>query len=398
MKFRYLIFTAPILLITQESFDELREAIEEFIPALAENMELLVALFLWTLPAQYLVGLLPQEAPLLYVSQFFNPFTVTAVVLSALILSEIANYQTVRAIGGIPQVTALLKRPGVQKPIAWFHRAPFTAISVAALTPIPFFPLRVLAPLSGYPLPKYICAVAVGRAPRIFLLALAGLTFQFPVWLLILIAVVPIVAVAWRLYKKDENNPISSLQSHVFKNVTVLVNVPNTLTASQLLIFLPLFLYGVNTGDVMIAFGAMLCIGIVDLIDGVLARWLNQETEFGKYFDYATDILSWLIVGFALAMTTDLHIGFVYFILAREILHISFAAYLSGKGVTTRSSRVATISGALTVATYCMYLLMLPGREILLTVTIAAMLNGSVYYFWKYAGGFREAVKRRMSE
>ncbi len=398
MKTPLLLIAALLLLGVQEGFEELTEAIDQFIPALADKLELLIALFLWTLPAQYLVGFLPQEAPLLYVAQFFNPWTVTGVVLGALLISEVANYQTVKAIGNIPQIHGLLRRPGVHKPIEWFRKAPFTAISVAAFTPIPFFPLRLLAPLSGYPLPKYIGAVVIGRAPRIYLLALLGLTFQFPIWFLVLIAITPIVIVGWRLSIGDQTNPVLTTQTAIFKKLPVIMTIPNIMTTSRLVIFLPLFVYGLNIGDTTVALLGIILIGVTDLFDGVVARIVHQETEFGKFFDYATDILCWLVIGFSLAFTTDLPVGFVYFLLSREILHISFAAHLSGKGVVTKSSRVATISGALTVATFIMYLLMLPYKEVMLIITILAMLNGSIHYFRIYTLGLKAAKEKKVSE
>jgi len=381
----------------QDGFEDLSEVIEHFIPILVENIELLIALFLWTLPAQYLIGFLPQEAPLLYVAQFFNPVIITSVVTGALLISEVANYQTVKALGNIPQIQQLLERPGVQKPIEWFRQAPFTAIVVAAFSPIPFFPLRLLAPLSGYPLPKYIGAVAIGRIPRIFLLALLGVTFHIPLWLLVIIAVVPFIVVTWRLSVGDSSNPVIRTQSAILKKLPVLITLPNIMTASRLLLFLPLYVYGLNIDNTVIALTAILLIGAMDLFDGVIARVLKQETEFGKFFDYASDILCWLVIGFTLAFATALPIGFVYFLLSREIIHISFAAHLAGKGIVTRSSRVATISGSFTVATFIMYLISLPYKEVLLVITIILMLNGSIHYFRMYAGKLNEEKERNYS-
>jgi hypothetical protein len=73
---------------------------------------------------------------------------------------------------------------------------------------------------------------------------------------------------------------------------------------------------------------------------------------------------------------------------ATLILYISLAAYLSGKGIMTRSSRVATISGSLTVITYCMYLLELPYRDMFLLFTIMSLIIGTVYYIGVYGKEF----------
>jgi phosphatidylglycerophosphate synthase/membrane protein YqaA with SNARE-associated domain len=302
---------------------------------------------------------LPQEAPLLYPAQFFNPFTITATVLGGLLLAEVANYQTLKAIGSIPQVNKVLRHDKAHKVIMWFNKAPFKTIIVTAFTPIPFFHVRLLAPLSNYPFPKYIGAVAIGRAPRMFLLALLGVTVSFPVWFLIMIAVVPVGVVIWNVVVSEKTNAVVEAQSAILKKLPPLITIPNLMTASRVLIFLPMTVYGLANDNFQLAFYGIILIGLMDLFDGEVARALNQTTEMGKFFDYASDILCWLVVGFALAFTTDLPLGFVYFILVRETLHITFAGYLSGKGILTKSSRIATISGSFTVATnavpVCMY-------------------------------------------
>jgi phosphatidylglycerophosphate synthase/membrane protein DedA with SNARE-associated domain len=377
-------------------FEELTRAIDHLIPALGEYTELLIGLFLWTVPAQFLVGFLPQEAPLLYASQFYDPFTITATVLSALLLAELANYHTIKAIGTLPQINRVLQNRNARKIIDWFNKAPFQATVVAAFTPIPFFPIRLLAPLGNYPLPKYIGAVALGRAPRIFILAMLGVSVSFPTWFLILIAIIPLGIIAWKLFVSHKKNSVLEAQTAILKKLPPLITIPNLMTASRVLIFLPMTVYGLSHDYFHLAFYGIILIGLMDLFDGIVARALKQTTEMGKFFDYASDILCWLVVGFVLAFTTDLPIGFVYFLLVREILHITFAGILSGKGITTKSSRVATIAGSFTVATFLMYLLHLPYAEYILAFTILLMINGTVHYFRTYAPVLKDIDKKNI--
>jgi phosphatidylglycerophosphate synthase/membrane protein YqaA with SNARE-associated domain len=383
-----LILLLFLLFDPNEEFEELTEAVETLLPNIGENVELLIGLFLWTLPAQFLIGLLPQEAPLLYVSQYFNPVIITGTVMGALLIAEVANYQTVKAVGKIPQVVRVIQYPAVQRPMHWFRKAPFTTTIVAALTPIPFFPIRLLAPLSNYPMQLYIAAVAIGRIPRIFVLAWLGLTLNIPVWFLILLTIIPVILVIWKIFLGEKENPIYDAQRALLKKLPALGTIPNMMSISRVVIFLPLVVYSINVDNITAALLGIIFIGITDLFDGVIARKLNQITELGKFIDYAADIFCWLVIGFSLAHATDLPIGFVYFILTREVLHISLAAYLSGKGIMTRSSRVATISGSLTIITYCMYLLELPYRDIFLVLTILSLIIGTVYYIGVYGKEF----------
>ena len=64
-----------------------------------------------------------------------------------------------------------------------FARAPFATIALSGLTPLPFFPFKALAFTTGYPLGRYLAAVAARSAPRYALLAWLGVAVQLPTWL-----------------------------------------------------------------------------------------------------------------------------------------------------------------------------------------------------------------------
>ena len=53
-----------------------------------------------------------------------------------------------------------------------------------AAVPLPFMIPRVLVPVSGYPVGRYAAAVALGRWPRIFVIAAFGQYVDIPVWVL----------------------------------------------------------------------------------------------------------------------------------------------------------------------------------------------------------------------
>ena len=66
----------------------------------------------------------------------------------------------------------------------WAKVAPFFTVVLFAAVPLPFMIPRVLVPLSGYPAPRYAAAVAIGRFPRVFVLASFGQVCDVPVWVL----------------------------------------------------------------------------------------------------------------------------------------------------------------------------------------------------------------------
>jgi len=65
-----------------------------------------------------------------------------------------------------------------------FARAPFAVIALSGLTPLPFFPFKALAFTTGYPLGRYLAAVAARSAPRYALLAWLGVVVRLPTWLI----------------------------------------------------------------------------------------------------------------------------------------------------------------------------------------------------------------------
>jgi len=63
-----------------------------------------------------------------------------------------------------------------------FSRAPFAVVAASGLTPLPFFPFKVLAFTVEFPLGPYLAAVAAGRLPRYLLLAWLGAALTLPAW------------------------------------------------------------------------------------------------------------------------------------------------------------------------------------------------------------------------
>ena len=55
-----------------------------------------------------------------------------------------------------------------------FNWQPWWTIVMFAFTPIPFYPVRIAAPLASYPAERYVMAVFVGRLPRYYILAWGG--------------------------------------------------------------------------------------------------------------------------------------------------------------------------------------------------------------------------------
>ncbi len=100
-----------------------------------------------------------------------------------------------------------------------FGKYPFIVLVVAAFTPIPFEPVRILACATEYNKAKYVLAIFVGRAPRYFLLGLLQKELlSIPsIYLYGSIPALMIIWLAWGLLKRlrteNESIPAESFDS-----------------------------------------------------------------------------------------------------------------------------------------------------------------------------------------
>jgi len=144
----------------------------------------LVVLFLYSFPSEFLIGLVPHEPVLLYYGMHHPPLTVALVAVASTVLAEGINYSVFGFITATPIFERMSRKKSVQRIVALFAKAPFTAILVAGFTPVPFFPVRFLVVMGRYPVLKYMLGVFISRAPRFYILAQAGSIFDIPGWAL----------------------------------------------------------------------------------------------------------------------------------------------------------------------------------------------------------------------
>ncbi len=174
-----------ILLITESAFVIVFIVVWLASGLLQKSTNLLI-LFLYSFPSEFLMAVLPHEPVLIYFGKSFSPATVMAVALSSTLLVELTNYYAIGQLFDLRAFQKIKASPLVNKAVNLFLKAPFPALVVFAFAPIIFYPFRFLTVLSKYPARKYILAVALGRGPRFFLLALLGSRVDVPISALIL--------------------------------------------------------------------------------------------------------------------------------------------------------------------------------------------------------------------
>jgi uncharacterized membrane protein YdjX (TVP38/TMEM64 family) len=127
---------------------------------------------------------LPPTPPTLMAAKA-NPAWLLAVLGAAAAgIAAVVDYHLVRRVFRIGALERARRHPLFERAERWAKVAPFFTVVLFAALPLPFMIPRVLVPVTGYPLHRYAAAVAVGRLPRVFVLAAFGQVFDVPSWIL----------------------------------------------------------------------------------------------------------------------------------------------------------------------------------------------------------------------
>ena len=139
------------------------------------------------------------EATLLYYARFHPAWLLALGGTAAASLAEAVNYRLVSWAAAQPKLVALSTGKVARWSIAAFLRAPFWTTVLVIFSPLPDSAVRILAPLGKYPLPMFLGAVALGRFPRLLLIAGSGALLRIPLlWLLLASGAIVLAGVGWR--------------------------------------------------------------------------------------------------------------------------------------------------------------------------------------------------------
>ncbi|MEW6456649.1 MAG: VTT domain-containing protein [Acidobacteriota bacterium] len=168
----------------------------------------LLVFFFYSFPAEFLIALVPHEPVIIYFGKFYSSLTVALVGIAGTSLAEILNYSIFKFVAEdlkpFKKITS--RNKVIIKIIDMFYKAPFLALFIAGITPIPFYPFRFLVVLARYPLAKYIMAIILSRTPRFYILAFFGYAIKIPDFLLIVLFVFLIIAANVSLLKNFLKN------------------------------------------------------------------------------------------------------------------------------------------------------------------------------------------------
>ncbi len=131
-------------------------------------------LFLFSIPAEALVAVVPHEPIILFFSASYDPLTVALVATAGTVTAELINYSIVGHVAEASYLSRIRNSSLTARVTRHFDKAPFGALLVAGFTPVPFYPFRFLVVLAHYSRLKYAVAIVLSRGPRFYILAVLG--------------------------------------------------------------------------------------------------------------------------------------------------------------------------------------------------------------------------------
>lgn len=120
------------------------------------------------------------EPVLMVMGRVYTPLLVAAVGMATQIYVEFFNYHLHRRLLALDAAESLRESTIVRKLQGYFERHPFFVVWFCAWSPVPYWTVRVLAPLSGYPLGRYMAATVLGRFPKLWVFAALGVYWTAP--------------------------------------------------------------------------------------------------------------------------------------------------------------------------------------------------------------------------
>jgi membrane protein YqaA with SNARE-associated domain len=167
----------------------------------------LIGYALYAIPSHLVISFLPHEPAQLFVAKLYPPALIATVGVTSCAAAAVIDYWL---IGWVMSQQLVRSRFDNWRPYQIaeriFKKAPFLLIVGSAFAPVPFYPAKILAIASDYPLSRFVTGMAVGRWPRFYLLAIGGQKVQAPnsllLWAAISLAVLGLFQI-WRTRRKN---------------------------------------------------------------------------------------------------------------------------------------------------------------------------------------------------
>jgi membrane protein YqaA with SNARE-associated domain len=134
------------------------------------------ALFVYGFVSNVALAVLPHEPAVIWYGARLGVWPTALIATAGTLAAALVDHRLF-----VPLIGRVARRQGLARV---FTRAPFAILALSGLTPLPFFPFKALAFTTGYPMGRYLAAVAARCLPRYALLAWLGVAVRLPTWLI----------------------------------------------------------------------------------------------------------------------------------------------------------------------------------------------------------------------
>lgn len=149
----------------------------------------LVSFFFYMTASNSFLGI-PHEPLMIYYGKLYPFYIPVLVALIPTVLGCRLDYIVLTPVLKSRYLLRFKRQRFFRKSVVYFKKAPFLTLMVFAVSPVPFWPARIMGIVTRYPFMKYALAVILGRIPRYSLLALGGMALNIPDWVILLIFLV----------------------------------------------------------------------------------------------------------------------------------------------------------------------------------------------------------------
>jgi cardiolipin synthase (CMP-forming) len=125
------------------------------------------------------------------------------------------------------------------------------------------------------------------------------------------------------------------------------VNLPNLITLARIL-SVPLVVWAITSGEMLIAFLLFVAAGISDAVDGFLAKRFGMTSELGAYLDPLADKVLIVSIYVALGISEAVPRWLVILVVSRDLMIIGavMLSWLVGKPVEVKPLLVSKLNTA----------------------------------------------------
>jgi len=129
------------------------------------------------------------------------------------------------------------------------------------------------------------------------------------------------------------------------------LNLPNLITIARIL-SVPVMVWAIASGEMLIAFGLFVLAGLSDAVDGYLAKRFGMRSELGAYLDPLADKALIVSIYIALGISGAVPRSLVILVVSRDIMIVGavMLSWLVGKSTAVKPLLVSKLNTAAQIA------------------------------------------------